>query len=147
MRRQRALQRRRVDTYGGHSASPYPPAAPNFCSTGPTMVLVAALVTLAAAASAAAGADDVAAATINADRSPETLLGDDAPFFGSTPELGDRRTLAKKRGCNPKKNTSCCRTPRRTRPAPRRAARAVRQLPCLRPRASRPPPARPPAPP
>ena len=80
------------------------------------MVLVAALVTLAAAASAAAGADDVAAATINADRSPETLLGDDAPFFGSTPELGDRRTLAKKRGCNPKKNTSCCRTPRRTPP-------------------------------
>ena len=80
------------------------------------MVLVATLVTLAAAASAAAGADDVAAATINADRSPETLLGDDAPFFGSTPELGDRRTLAKKRGCNPKKNTSCCRTQRRTPP-------------------------------
>ena len=67
------------------------------------MVLAAALVTFAAAASAAAGADDVAAATINADRSPETLLG-------------DRRTLAKKRGCNPKKNTSCCRTPRRTPP-------------------------------
>ena len=85
------------------------------------MVLVAALVTLAAAA------------TINADRSPETLLGDDAPFFGSTPELGDRRTLAKKRGCNPKKNTSCCRTPRRTPP---RAAPCCRtpacQLPCLR---------------
>ena len=39
------------------------------------MVLVAALVTLAAAASAAAGADAVAAATMNADRSPETLLG------------------------------------------------------------------------
>ena len=80
------------------------------------MVLVAALVTLAAAASAAAGADAVAAATINADRSPETLVGEDAPVFGSTPELGDRRTLAKKRGCNPKKNTSCCRTPRRTPP-------------------------------
>ena len=28
----------------------------------------------------------------------------------------DRRSLAKKRGCNPKKNTSCCRTPRRTPP-------------------------------
>ena len=73
------------------------------------MVLVAALVTLAAAASAAAGADAVAAATLDADRSPETLVGDDAPVFGSTPELGDRRTLAKERGCNPKKNTSCCR--------------------------------------
>ena len=77
-----------------------------------------ALVTLAAATSAAAGADAVAAATMNADRSPETLLGDDTPvdLSGSTPELGDRRTLAKKRGCNPKKNTSCCRTPRRTPP-------------------------------
>jgi hypothetical protein len=67
------------------------------------------LVTLAAATSAAAGADAVAAATINADRSPETLLGDDTPvdLSGSTPELGDRRTLAKK--CKPKKNTECCR--------------------------------------
>ena len=68
-----------------------------------------------------AEADAVAAATINADRSPDTLLGDDTPvdLSGSTPELGDRRMLAKKRGCNPKKNTSCCRTPRRT---PTRAA-------------------------
>ena len=96
------------------------------------MVLVAALVTLAAAASAAAGADDVAAATINADRSPETLLGDDAPLFGSTPELGDRRTLAKKGGCNPKKNTSCCRTPRRTPPraAPPATHPRSEDLPC-----------------
>ena len=88
------------------------------------MVLVAALVTFAAAASAAAGADAVAAATINADRSPDTLLGDDTPvdLSGSTPELGDHRTLAKKRGCNPKKNTTCCRAPRRT---PRRAAPPV----------------------
>ena len=77
-----------------------------------------ALVTLAAATSAAAGADAVAAATMNADRSPVTLLGDDTPAYlpGSTPELGDRRTLAKKGGCNPKKNTSCCRAPRRTPP-------------------------------
>ena len=75
-----------------------------------------ALVTLAAATSAAAEADAVAAATMNADRSPETLLGDDTPvdLSGSTPELGDRRTLAKK--CNPKKNTECCRAPRRTPP-------------------------------
>ena len=77
-----------------------------------------ALVILAAATSAAAGADAVAAATMNADRSPVTLLGDDTPadLSGSTPELGDRRTLAKKGVCNPKKNTSCCRTPRRTPP-------------------------------
>ena len=38
-----------------------------------------ALVTLAAATSAAAEADAVAAATMNADRSTETLLGDDTP--------------------------------------------------------------------
>ena len=82
------------------------------------MLKLLALVTLAAATSAAAGADAVAAATMNADRSPETLLGDDTPadLSGSTPELGDRRTLAKKGGCNPKKNTSCCRAPRRTPP-------------------------------
>ena len=82
------------------------------------MLKLLALVTLAAATSAAAGADAVAAATMNADRSPETLLGDDTPvdLSESTPELGDRRTLAKKRGCNPKKNTSCCRTQRRTPP-------------------------------
>ena len=82
------------------------------------MVLLALLALVAAATSAAAKADAVAAATINADRSPDTLLGDDTPvdLSGPTPELGDRRTLAKKRGCNPKKNTSCCRTPRRTPP-------------------------------
>ena len=94
----------------------------------PPLLALLALVT--AATSAAAEADAVAAATINADRSPDTLLGDDTPvdLSGSTPELGDRRTLAKKRGCNPKKNTSCCRTPRRTPPraAPRRHPPAVR---------------------
>ena len=82
------------------------------------MVLLALLALVALATRAAAEADVVAATTINADRSPDTLLGDGMPVHpsGSTPELGDRRTLAKKRGCNPKKNTSCCRTPRHTPP-------------------------------
>ena len=101
------------------------------------MVLLA-LVT--AATSAAAEADAVAAATINADRSPDTLLGDDTPvdLSGSTPELGDRRMLAKKRGCNPKKNTSCCRTPRRTPP------RAALRRPCRTPATLPAPPRQPP---
>ena len=98
-------------------------------------LVVAVIIALAVASvAAAAGADAVAAATMNADRSPETLLGDDTPadLSGSTPELGDRRTLAKKGGCNPKKNTSCCRAPRRTPPpAPRRPPpTAVGELPC-----------------
>ena len=98
------------------------------------MVLLALLALVTAATSAAAEADAVVAATINADRSPDTLLGDDTPvdLSGPTPELGDRRTLAKKRGCNPKKNTSCCRAPRHTPPraAPPATHPRSEDLPC-----------------
>ena len=97
------------------------------------MVLLALLALVTAATSAAAEADAVAAATINADRSPDTLLGDDTPvdLSGSTPELGDRRMLAKKRGCNPKEHLVLpYAAPHAT---PRRAARhppRSEDLPC-----------------
>ena len=78
------------------------------------MVLHALVVSLAAATSALAEADAVAAATINADRSPDTLLGKNMrrDLSGSAPELGEAATAPRElRGkkCNPKKDTSCCR--------------------------------------
>ena len=87
LRRQRALQRRVATYRRAPRIAPTCPRRQTFARRADAMVLVAALVTLAAAASAAAGADAVAAATTNADRSPETLLGDDTPvdLSGSTP--------------------------------------------------------------
>ena len=84
------------------------------------MVLLALVVSLAAATSALDEADAVAAATINADRSPDTLLGKNMrrDLSGSAPELGEAATAPRElRGkkCNPKKDTSCCRVPRRAR--------------------------------
>ena len=57
------------------------------------MVLLALLALVTAATSAAAEADAVAAATINADRSPDTLLGDDGTPrpVGSTLRARSRR--------------------------------------------------------
>jgi hypothetical protein len=78
-----------------------------------------ALLAGAAASSAAAQAPAVAGATTDDAPNPSTLadaaLVDPKP--ADTTSTADRRALAKKRGCNPKKNTSCCRAPRRPPPA------------------------------
>ena len=78
-----------------------------------------ALLAGAAASSAAAQAPAVAAATTDGAPNPSALadaaLVDPKP--ADTASTADRRALAKKRGCNPKKNTSCCRAPRRPPPA------------------------------
>ena len=78
-----------------------------------------ALLAGAAASSAAAQAPAVAEATTDGAPNPSTLA--DAalvdPKAAGITSTADRRALAKKRGCNPKKNTSCCRAPRRPPPA------------------------------
>ena len=78
-----------------------------------------ALLAGAAASSTAAQAPAVAEATTDGAPNPSTLA--DAalvdPKAAGITSTADRRALAKKRGCNPKKNTSCCRAPRRPPPA------------------------------
>ena len=74
-----------------------------------------ALLAGAAASSAAAQAPAVAEATPNPSTLADAALVD--PKAADTTSTADRRALAKKRGCNPKKNTSCCRAPRRPPPA------------------------------
>ena len=75
-----------------------------------------ALLAGAAASSAAAQASAVAGATTDgAPNLADAALVDPKP--ADTTSTADRRALAKKRGCNPKKNTSCCRAPRRPPPA------------------------------
>ena len=98
-----------------------------------------ALLAAAAASSAAAQADAVAAATPDSAPNPSTLLADAtvatsgaSSWYHSTAE---RRTLAKKRGCNPKKNTSCCRDrksrcPRWVRKKPTKCAKKGFQGKC-----------------
>ena len=98
-----------------------------------------ALLAGAAASSAAAQAPAVAGATTDDAPNPSTLLADAtvatsgaSSWYHST---ADRRTLAKKRGCNPKKNTSCCRDrksrcPRWVRKKPTKCAKKGFQGKC-----------------